>query len=80
MKRCPSCEGARHYKLADGRLKCRVCGQRFSWTSVWDSVRLPQPTKHRLLDLFVLGVPSYRQRFGSATSAVSREGRVQIFV
>ncbi len=73
MKRCPSCEGARHYKLADGRLKCRGCGQRFSWTSVWDSVRLPPSTKQRLLDLFVLGVPSYRQRLGSATSAVSRE-------
>ncbi|MDO5611410.1 MAG: IS1595 family transposase [Pseudomonadota bacterium] len=29
--------------------------------------------KRRLLDLFVLGVPSYRQRFGSTVSAASRE-------
>ena len=77
MKRCPSCEGARHYRLADGRLKCRGCGQRFSWTSVWDSVwdsvRLPVATKRRLLELFVLGVPSYRQRFRGDASAAARE-------
>jgi len=40
---------------------------------VWASVRLSSNTKSRLLDLFVLGVPSYRQRFRSPTSAVSRE-------
>lgn len=75
MKRCPECSGCRHYHLADGRLKCRVCGARFSWTSIWDSVRLPLPsaTKHRLLELFVLAVPSYRQRFRSGASAASRE-------
>lgn len=73
MKSCPACGKKRHYRLNDGRYKCRACGERFSWTSVWDSVRLPTPTKHRLLDLFALGVPSYRQRFRSATSAASRE-------
>lgn len=31
MKRCPACGGSRHYRLADGRRKCRVCGRRFSW-------------------------------------------------
>jgi transposase len=36
-------------------------------------VRLSATTKHRLLELFVLGVPSYRQRFRSTTSAASRE-------
>ncbi|MEQ6349050.1 hypothetical protein ABRY59_11060, partial [Ralstonia pseudosolanacearum] len=40
MKRCPECSASRPYKLSDGRLKCRACGKRFSWTSVWDSVRL----------------------------------------
>ena len=40
---------------------------------MWDSVRLSAATKHRLLELFVLGVPSYRQRFRSATTAASRE-------
>lgn len=73
MKRCLQCGSSRPYRLSDGRLKCRSCRHRFSWTSVWDSIRLPSATKHRLLDLFVLGVPSYRQRFASPTSAVSRE-------
>ena len=40
---------------------------------MWDSVRLSNATKGRLLELFALGVPSYRQRFRSDTSAVSRE-------
>jgi transposase len=73
MKQCSECGHDRHYLLNDGRLKCRSCGHRFSWTSVWDSVRLPVSTKHHLLQLFVLGVPSYRQRFSSSTSDVSRE-------
>lgn len=41
--------------------------------SAWDSVRLSATPKHRLLELFVLGVPSYRQRFRSDTSAASRD-------
>jgi len=73
MKRCPACESARHYRLADGRLKCRTCGQRFSWTSVWASVKLSSAAKHRLLELFVLGVPSYRQRFRNDACAAARE-------
>ena len=73
MKQCPSCEGARHYQLSDGRLKCRACGHRFSWTSGWDSVRLTAANKHKLLEFFVLGVPSYRQRFRSTVSAAARE-------
>jgi len=73
MKRCSECGHGRHYRLQDGRLKCRGCGHRFSWTSVWNSVRLPPRTKQQLLELFVLGVPSYRQRFSSSTSDVSRE-------
>jgi len=73
MKKCPSCATARPYLLSDGRLKCRRCGRRFSWTSAWDSVRLSGPTKHRLLEMFVLGVPAYRQRFRSGCSAPSRE-------
>jgi transposase len=40
---------------------------------VWDSIRLKPSSKHRLLDLFVLGVPSYRQRFASPVSAPTRE-------
>lgn len=73
MKRCPECSASRPYKLSDGRLKCRACGKRFSWTSVWDSVRLSSREKTRLLELFVLGVPVYRQRFDTSVSAKSRE-------
>lgn len=73
MKRCPICDGCRHYRLADGRLKCRACGQRFSWTSAWESVKLSAIAKHRLLEMFVLGVPSYRQRFRNEASAAARE-------
>lgn len=40
---------------------------------MWNSVRLSSSTKHRLLELFVLGVPSYRQRFRSQASAAARE-------
>ncbi|MBF3541486.1 transposase, partial [Burkholderia pseudomallei] len=36
MKRCPECAMSRPYELSDGRYKCRSCGKKFSWTSVWD--------------------------------------------
>lgn len=73
MKRCPDCGAGKAYKLSDGRLKCRVCGKRFSWTSAWDSVRLSGRAKSRLLELFVLGVPVYRQRFDTSISAKAKE-------
>lgn len=73
MKKCPRCETARPYFLSDGRHKCRRCGHRFSWTSAWNSSRLRGPTKLRLLDLFVLGVPVYRQRFRDDASIPTRE-------
>ncbi|WP_147476929.1 hypothetical protein [Vandammella animalimorsus] len=73
MKNCPECGGARHYRLGDGRFKCRARGRRLSWISVWDSVRIAAKVKHRLLDLFFLGVPCYRQRFGDEASSAARE-------
>lgn len=73
MKKCSKCGKARPYSLSDGRLKCRVCGHRFSWTSVWDSVRLRDATKHRLLNSFVLGVPAHRQRFQKGASLASKQ-------
>ena len=36
-------------------------------------MRLPSAVKQELLELFVLGVPSYRQRFRSSASAAARE-------
>ena len=63
MRRCTECFYSRAWQLSDGRFKCRRCGRRYSWTSVWDSSRLSESTKRRLLELFVFGVPVYRMRF-----------------
>jgi transposase len=40
---------------------------------VWDASRLETRVKRRLLELFVLGVPVYRQRFRAVASAPSAE-------
>lgn len=58
MKDCPRCESVHAWVLGDGRLKCRSCGRRYSWRSVWDAVRLSEPAKDALLDAFVRGVPA----------------------
>lgn len=73
MQRCPYCGNLSAWQLGDGRFKCRNCGRRYSWTSAWDSVRLPEATKRELLERFVRGEPSYRQRSQVAGSAASRE-------
>jgi transposase len=73
MIACPVCDTIRPYKLGDGRFKCRACGTRFSWTSAWDSVRLEAATKHRLTEMFVLGVPIYRLRHRKDASAPTKE-------
>jgi len=73
VKECPVCNTIRPYKLSDGRFKCRACGTRFSWTSAWDSVRLEAATKHRLTEMFVLGVPIYRLRHRKDASAPTKE-------
>jgi transposase len=68
MRRCRQCGHHRAYRLADGRYKCKECGCRYTWTTAWDASRLSGPTKRRLLELFVLGVPVYRQRFRGPAS------------
>ncbi len=73
MAKCTRCGKSRHWKLGDGRLKCRQCGQRFSPRSVWAASRLSVRTKHQLLEWFVLGVPVYRQRFRGRASAPATE-------
>ncbi len=73
MEACERCYETRAWRLADGRYKCVRCGLRYSWTSVWDAVRLPEAPKRSLLDSFVQGLPSYRQRFVSPVNAKSRE-------
>lgn len=73
MRRCPSCEFTRAWALDDGRFKCRRCSTRYTWKTVWSASRLPDAAKRRLLELFVFGVPVYRQRFREAASAPAAE-------
>ena len=73
MAKCTRCGKSRHWKLADGRRKCRYCGHRFSPRSIWALSRLSERTKHQLLEWFVLGVPVYRQRFRGRASAPATE-------
>lgn len=73
MKRCPGCGHRGRYKLADGRFKCKWCGKRYRWQSVWSMSRLCDRVKHELLQHFVWGVPVYRQRFNLPASASAVE-------
>lgn len=68
MKHCSDCGYTRTWQLADGRFKCRRCGKRYTWASVWDASRLSAATKRKLVDYFVLGVPGYRARFRGLAS------------
>lgn len=73
MKRCPKCDHGATYRLGDGRRKCRRCGHRYSVRSAWQASQLPTAIKQRLLEMFALGVPVYRQRFRQDTSPAARE-------
>lgn len=73
MKRCPECGHGTSYQLADGRCKCRSCGKRYSVRSAWVASQLPATLKNRLVEMFALGVPVYRQRFRQDTSPAARE-------
>ena len=68
MRRCTECGYTRAWKLEDGRFKCRRCGRRYTWTTVWEASRLPTSTKRKLVEYFALGVPSYRIRFRDLAS------------
>lgn len=59
--------------LADGRRKCRSCGKRYTSQSVWDACRLPERTKRKLVEYFVLGVPAYRLRHWRLASRIAIE-------
>jgi transposase len=74
MKRaCVKCGHHWFWYLSDSRRTCRRCGQRQSFRSVWDSSRLSEATKRRLLEYFVLGVPAYRLRFRAPVSLEATE-------
>jgi transposase len=72
-KSCSVCGHHWFWHLADGRHKCRRCGTRHSFTSVWHSCRLSESTKRKLLEYFVLGVPAYRLRFRGRASLEATE-------
>jgi transposase len=72
-RRCPVCDHTRAWRLQDGRFKCRRCGRRYRRVSAWEAVRISEAAKRRLLELFVLGVPVYRQRFRPLASAPTAE-------
>lgn len=78
MRLCPDCQYTRAYQLADGRLKCRRCGHRYRLTSAFEASRLSPAVKRRLVEMFVLGVPVYRQRFRAPASrpAIERFYRI----
>ena len=65
---CPSCGHHWAWALADGRFKCRGCQRRYSYRCAWTASRLSEAIKRRLVDYFVLGVPSYRLRFHGLAS------------
>lgn len=74
MRKC--CRGCGHHwfwHLSDGRFKCRRCSLRQSFVSVWDSCRLREAAKRKLLECFVLGVPAYRLRFRGPASLAATE-------
>jgi len=73
MKRCPECNHGSSYQLSDGRRKCCRCGRRYSVRSVWETSQLPASIRNRLIEMFALGVPVYRQRFRQDTSPAARE-------
>jgi len=69
MKRkCPKCGYHWAWRRKDGRFKCRKCRYTYTFKSIWDSFRIPERDKKRLLEYFVLGVPVYRLRFRSKVS------------
>lgn len=72
-QRCPRCGFTRAWALSDGRRKCRRCGWRYRLCPLWGASRLPAAVKRRLLDYFLLGVPSFRLRFHGLASRPARE-------
>lgn len=67
-RQCPRCDHHWAWKLKDGRFKCRKCRFRYTFKSFWDSFRISESQKRKLLEYFVLGVPVYRLRFRTKVS------------
>jgi transposase len=73
MSACPHCSCEQSWKLGDGRYKCHDCGRRYSWRSVWESVRLTEAAKMQLLSAFVQGASVYSQRNESDACVDTKE-------
>lgn len=73
MSACPHCSCEQSWKLGDGRYKCHGCGRRYSWRSVWESVRLTEAAKTQLLSAFVQGASVYSQRNEADACVDSKE-------
>ncbi|WP_161827421.1 hypothetical protein [Steroidobacter agaridevorans] len=73
MSACPHCSCEQSWKLGDGRYKCHGCGRRYSWRSVWESVRLTEAAKMQLLSAFVQGASVYSQRNESDACVDTKE-------
>lgn len=79
MRNCPKCTYSWAWQLADGRFKCRRCGSKYTWKSAWELSRLSEAEKRRALELFVFGVPVFRQRFRAQASPPALERLYRIF-
>lgn len=73
MAKCKKCCKYGAQTLSDGRVNCPNCGARYKRLQIWDKSRLSNTAKNRLLEMFVLGVPVYRQRFRTQVSAPAAE-------
>jgi len=56
--RCPACNHRQHYKLSDGRRKCKRCGKKFTHRLKYR--RLDASVRKEIARLFWLGVPAVR--------------------
>ena len=54
--KCPQCSNEKHWRLADGRFKCRRCRKSFS--DPRKRVRISQDTLNRVLEGFLLEIPT----------------------
>src|SRR2546423_18277 len=73
---CPRCGHHWAWMLSDGRFKCRKCRSPYTFHSVWQSTRLSERTKLRLLDYFVRGGVPCAQQFAQILNRFTNGVRV----
>lgn len=75
---CSRCHSTNFWKLKDGRLKCRSCGEKYRWKAVWEGSRLSQEVKVNVLKLFISGIPASRMNFRQVPSLPTRERFIRL--